>query len=466
MANESDFRETLYTVDSSGRRKWVYSALIEGRFFRRRQAVAYVLMAIYLVMPWLTVHGKQAVYFDVFGRQFTFFGTTFWATDTIFLMLLLGTLGITLFYCTALLGRVWCGWACPETVFLEFLFRPIERLIEGTPTQRKRLYESPWTLGKIWKKFLKYGLFSALAWLLASTALAYFYGAHRMIEMMSDVPTKNLAPFLVTLALMAALLFQFGWFREQFCTILCPYARFQSVMLDPNSLVIGYDVTRGEPRGKMRSGASNAAEQPKRGHCVDCGACVRVCPTGIDIRNGLQLECVNCAACIDACDSIMDGVGFPRGLIRYDTENRLLGKASRIIRPRVIAYTVVLACLVSCFVLFLVKRVPFEADFMRGAVPFSQLPDGRLSNQVNLQFSNKSDSARTFSVGIPGEPEVEVIVPGSPITVEGGSLKRVPIFLNFPKTVLHGGKRAILIRTASGGDVREQRFMLIGPEAP
>ncbi len=463
MKEKKDFREVLYTIDEEGKRNWVYSALAAGRFFHRRRFVAYILMTIYLVTPWLTIGGKQAVFLNIPQREFTFYGTTFFATDTFYLMLTLGILGLTLFFFTALFGRIWCGWACPETVFLEFLFRPIERLIEGTPQSRRKLDASGWSGNKIVRKATKYLLFLVAAGILANTALAYLFGAHRMLDMVTHSPSQNLGPFLATLAMMSILLFQFGWFREQFCTILCPYARFQSVLMDSDSLVIGYDTMRGEPRGKLKTTGDEV-----RGDCVDCGACVRACPTGIDIRNGLQLECVNCAACIDACDAVMDNVGYRRGLIRYDTENRLCGKQSRILRPRVVVYAATISLFFAVFAGALVKRVPFEVDFMRapGVAPFSKLPDGRLSNHLNVQFANKSDVTKQFQIGLSGNSQhsIEVVVPGDTLTLQPHELKRIPLFVNFPAQSTTSGKLAIVFEVESEGLKTERPFMLLGPE--
>ena len=459
-----DFRETLYTVDQEGRRKWVYSALVEGAWFHRRQVVAYSLMAIYLLMPWLSINGKQGVLLNIAERRFVFFGIEFWATDTFFLFLLLGTLAFALFFVTALLGRMWCGWACPETVFLEFLFRPIERMIEGSPAQRARLDKQPWNLEKIRKKLLKHSLCALFSWVLASTALAYFIGREPLLQMMSDWPQNNPGPFIMTVVLMGFMAFQFGWFREQFCTVLCPYARFQSVLMDSNSIVVGYDVVRGEPRGKPAKKETNS---PK-GDCVDCGLCVRVCPTGIDIRNGLQLECVACTACVDACDSIMAKVGKAAGLIRYDTENRLLGrdKVRHLLRPRPILYGVILTGFILAMAYSLAAKPIGEFQVLRGPLdkPFSMLGDGRVSNHFHVRVANRDSTTDLYEFETPSDVELELITPITPFSVDPGEIKRVPLFVNFEQQLLTSGKRKVEIGIKSNnGYTATQEVSLLGP---
>lgn len=460
-----DFRDTLYTVDKEGKRKWVYPEIVIGFWVKRRAVVAYVLMAFYLLMPWITIGGKQGVRFDIPHRHFTFFSFEFWATDGFLLFLVFGMLTFSLFLFTSLLGRVWCGWACPETVFLEFLYRPIERLTLGKATKRKRLESNPWTTEKIIRKFAQHTLSAVAAWVIASSALAYFIGREPLLQMMSDWPQNNPTPFALTLGMMGLMAFQFGWFREQFCTVLCPYARFQSVLMDSQSIIVGYDIVRGEPRGKVRE-----KKQGSEGDCVDCGLCVRVCPTGIDIRNGLQLECVACTACVDACDSIMEKVGSAPGLIRYDTEDRLLGKDKKrsILRTRPFVYFAILLAFAGTFVVSLSLRQNAEFQIVRGRVastPYSVLPDGRISNQLQLILLNKADSPQSFSLRVEPADSATLVLPQNPVTVAGRTHKTLPLFVNFEASLLKQKKGKIIIfAEGSNGFKGHQPFSLLGPD--
>lgn len=456
----SDFRETLYTIDQKGRRKWVYSDLIKGAFFRKRALIIYLLMACYLLMPWVVIQGEQALYFDLPHRRFVFFGHAFFATDTFFLFLILSGLALSLFFFTSVLGRAWCGWACPETVFLEFLFRPLERLIEGGPSARLKLDQSPWTLRKIRTKTIKYILFILASWILASTFLAYFIGRRQLLDMMSGSPLDHPFPFFLTLGQMGIVLFQFGWFREQFCTILCPYARFQSALMDGNSLGVGYDPLRGEPRGKLRS------KNESSGDCVDCGLCIRVCPTGIDIRNGLQLECIHCAQCIDACDSVMSKIGKPPGLIRYDTENQLYGRAGTILRPRIVIYGLLLLLVTGVFITRLYTRKDLEGQILRGAldIPFTVTAKGEIINHLTLKVQNKGKESHTVSINAPQNPPLTVVLPGSPYPIPAESVQSIPLFVTFNRSLLKEGKREIGLELVSeSGERIPLRISIIGP---
>lgn len=454
----SDFRETLYTIDSHGARRWVYPAEIRGYFRKRRNIIAAILLIIYSLMPWITIDGLQAVHLDIYRRKFIFFGQVFWATDSSFLLLTLLSLAISLFFFTSIFGRIWCGWACPQTVFLEFVFRPIEALIEGNASARRRLDQSAWDLSKLRIKLTKYFLFALVAWFLASTVLAYFVGREDLLAMMSDYPWNNPSTFFITLALMAVLLFQFGWFREQFCTILCPYARFQSVLLDDSSLLVGYDSKRGEKRGKL--------SDSEAGDCIDCGLCVRVCPTGIDIRNGLQLECIQCAQCADACDSIMSKVGRPTGLIRYDTERGLDGNKTRFLRPRVLIYATILMLIFSVFAFMLYSRELSEAQLLHSTRSslYSQLNDGRIENHLELHLANKDDSVRMFTVEVKGRKDVELVVPLSPYPLAASTVSNLPVFAHFEPELLINGKLHVEVEVRDdAGFKKTLAIELIGP---
>ncbi|RMD84955.1 MAG: cytochrome c oxidase accessory protein CcoG [Candidatus Dadabacteria bacterium] len=457
--NEPTYRDTLYTVDKRGNRRWVYCDIIKGKFYYWRAIVAYGLVVFYLALPWLGL-----VRLDFGERKFVFFGGVFWSDDTIFLALIFGGLAIALFFFTALIGRVWCGWACPETVFLEFVYRPIERLIEGNAAKRRKLDLQPWSLQKIAKKLLKHGLFAFVTWIIATSTLAYFTGPERVLEMITDWPWKNPIPFMWNIAILGVFAFQFGWFREQFCTVLCPYARFQSVLMDSHSLVVGYDSRRGEPRGKLRG---RKKKDPAQGDCVDCGLCVRVCPTGIDIRNGIQLECISCCTCIDACDSIMDSIGKPRGLIRYSTEEGLSGNKVKILRPRVAVYGVLLFLFVGIFGYLLVHRELSEFQVLRGALdkPFEVLPDGAITNHLHIRISNKSDAPHKYTFYVPGESSIQAILPLNPFPVSPGKVETAPLFISFPRKILSGGTKKITIEMRSEDGFRaSQEVTLLGPE--
>ena len=456
-----NFRDTLYTINKEGSRKWVYPEPKKGRYFHTRRIVAWILIVIYCGLPWLVIDGKQSVFLDIANRKLTFFGTTFWATDTFLLFCVIATLALSLFFFTALLGRMWCGWACPQTVFLEFVFRPIERLIEGRSAARMRRDLGPWNADKIWRKTTKLICFSVVAWLLASTALAYVIGREPLLIMMTGSPLSHPIPFLLTVLMMGVLLFEFGWFREQFCTLVCPYARFQSVLLDDHSRIVAYDRDRGEPRGKVRT------ELAPRGDCIDCGACVRVCPTGIDIRNGLQLECIHCTQCMDACDDIMSSLHRPLGLVRYTSAQQLSGKPRAIVRGRTVLYALLIVLVITAGALYLRQRTAGEFKITRGGSgsPFTILTDGRISNHMHLYLSNRGDSPIDFTVALVVPSDIELFTPIALFTVPPGQLKELPIFINFkPDLLKQGTLKSIIKVNGSDGSSRKTEIILLGPQ--
>ncbi|MEM8757673.1 MAG: cytochrome c oxidase accessory protein CcoG, partial [Planctomycetota bacterium] len=348
--------QVLSTLNADGSRRWLRPKPAAGRFHTRRKVVGYGLIALFVTLPHLRIAGKPPLLFDIAAREFTFFGTTLYPTDTLLFALLMLSVFLSIFFLTALFGRVWCGWACPQTVYLELVFRPIERLLEGTPGRKAKV--------GAWRKPVRFLIYLVLSFALANTFLAYFVGTDNLRQWVLGSPLDHVGPVMLVMAVTGLMLFDFGFFREQLCIVACPYGRFQSVMLDRNSLIISYDEHRGEPRGKKKRapkggvGLKVVSDEP-RGDCIDCKQCVTCCPTGIDIRDGLQLECVNCAQCIDACDSVMDKIGRPRGLIRYGSQASVLDKKpTRFLRVRTFVYPALVSVLLGAFVVLLVTRAP------------------------------------------------------------------------------------------------------------
>ncbi len=448
--------EMLTTLDEQGNRKWVYPASISGVFMRSRRIVGYVLIAILFALPWIKIGGMPAVLLQIEERRFIVFGHVFWPQDMIYLALLLLGLALCLFFFTALAGRVWCGWACPQTVFLEGAFRLVEDWIEGDHHARKRLDESPWTAGKVGKKALKHALFLIFSALVSNTFLAYFVGMDQLEHWVTGPPTEHWTAFLVMAVTLGVFYFDFAWFREQFCVVVCPYARFQAVLTDAHTLQVGYDVGRGEPRGRLGT---------TRGDCIDCARCVVVCPTGIDIRDGYQLECIGCARCIDACDGIMARIGKPKGLIRYDSLARLGGAVTRILRPRVIVYSVLLIGVIAALFVGLGIRPLLDLTVVRPAgEPFIVLPGELVSNHFTLRLINRAERDRDFRLAIAGASQAQLITALNPTTVKAGEQARIEAFVNLPLASARGGKLPLKVQVYDGATlVAEQGTMFLSP---
>jgi cytochrome c oxidase accessory protein FixG len=407
-----------------GKHETIVPADVSGRFTRRRQLVFALLLAVYVALPWLQINGRPAVFLDFPRRAFYLFGLTLNAQDTWLLFFLLSGIGFTLIVLTALWGRVWCGYACPQTVFLEGVYRRVERLIEGPKNLRAAREKQGFSPSLLARKTAKHVAFALISLLVAHVFLSYFVSIPALLNMMHHAPREHPEAFAWVLGMSAIVHFNYVWFREQLCIVICPYGRLQSVLTDSDTLVIGYDERRGEPRGK--------AKQEGAGDCVDCGRCVAVCPTGIDIRNGLQLECVGCTACVDACDEIMTRLSRPQGLIRYDSQNGLTAQPKRVLRPRVYVYAALGALGLTVASLAIASREPFEANLLRASgMPFAIQSDGRVRNALELHLVNKQGHNQRFLIEPEAGAGLEYAVTPS-IELAPMAERRVPLLVLAP----------------------------------
>ena len=397
MANsEKDFRDKVSTVDSLGRRIWIYAKKPFGKYYNRRKVVGYTLLLLLFVMPLIKVHGEPLLLFNVLQGKFIIFSLVFTAQDMHMFALTMLILMVFIVLFTVVFGRLFCGWVCPQTVFMELVFRRIEYFIEGDAQQQIKLNKSPWTSKKIVKKISKHFIFFAIALVIANLFLSYIIGVEEVYKIIKDPIVNHLSGFASMIIFSLLFYGVFAFFREQVCVAVCPYGRLQSVLLTSSSVVVIYDWIRGEPRGKMKKlktdpSSFNSESPAVLGDCVDCNLCVKVCPTGIDIRNGTQLECVNCTACMDACDQVMSKIGREEGLIRYDAYDNIGKVKQKLIDSRVMAYTAVLALLLLLQSFLLLNRSSAELVIQRtSGVLFQRNDDGTISNLYNYQIINKT----------------------------------------------------------------------------
>lgn len=423
--------DTVTTIREDGSRFFLHPADVRGFFTRHRRWSGLVLIAIYLALPWIPVGGYPAVFLDIAARRFHLFGITLAFQDTWLLFFAISGLGFGLFFVTSLFGRVWCGWACPQTVFLDHVYRRIERWIEGDAVQRRALDAAPWDARKATKRVGKQIAFIVVSAVIAHLFLAYYVSVPELWHWMREAPAEHWTAFVFVFIFTAGLYFNFAWFREQLCIVICPYGRLQSALTDDHTMVIGYDEKRGEPRGKP----SDAGV----GDCIACNRCVQVCPTGIDIRHGLQLECIGCAACVDACDEVMTRLKRPTGLVRYDSLRGLEGGRTKWLRPRTIAYAVlmVIGASVATWAISTVRPASFGITRMPGA-PYV-VSETTVRNQFLVRLVNKTDAPQRFTLSLPGVP-AEVSRTGFDGTVELAALGEqvVPLVLQVPRASYAG----------------------------
>jgi cytochrome c oxidase accessory protein FixG len=451
--------DTVFSVNADGSRNPIQPADVRGRFQRRKHVLWFVLIAVYLAVPWLELGGQPVLRIDLPARHFFLAGRVFDAQDFWLAFFFVSGLGFALFVVAALFGRMWCGYACPQTVFLEGVFRRIERWIEGAAPARSRLDRSPWNATKLARRGTKLVVFLGLAAVVAHSLLGYFMPVTEVVAAMTSSPARHPTAFTFAFVTTGLLFVNFTWFREQTCIALCPYGRLQGALYDQDTVVVGYDRARGEPRGAV--GVAGA------GACVDCNRCVAVCPTGIDIRHGTQMECVGCANCIDACDAVMTKLGRAPGLVRYDSQRGFDHGQRRFVRPRLFVYAALLVCGVVAFALATTVRVAFESALVRRAGSAFTLSEGRVGNVFDLQITNKLDGTHEFRIEVAGPAGVdaEVALERSAVRLDRLGVAKVPVRVHVPAEKFRRGLELELVVRAVDSDVAAQSasIRLLGP---
>ncbi|SDM10156.1 cytochrome c oxidase accessory protein CcoG [Siphonobacter aquaeclarae] len=451
---QEEFRDHVSNQETDGRRKWIYPRLPKGGvYYRWRIVVALGLLLILFGLPWLEFQGHPLFLFNVLDRKFIFFGVPFWPQD--FYLVALGLLAFMVFIIafTVAFGRVWCGWACPQTIFMEVVFRTIENWIEGDYKAQKKLDAGPWNSDKIRKKTLKHLVFFLISFAIANTFLAYLIGKDELLAIQTDNPMNHLGGLASLLVFTVVFYLVFAKLREIVCIVICPYGRLQGVLLDKKSIVVAYDYVRGEPRGKL----SKKENETPKGDCVDCSLCVQVCPTGIDIRHGTQLECINCTACIDACDQVMDKIHKPKGLIRYASLEGIEQKKKLRFDGRLRAYSAVLLILTAVIGYLLVVRKDVDTTILRASgLTFQKQPDGRISNLYNLEIVNKTFRPVHVTVRVK-QPDFALQFVGQPLTtVEPGELTKGSFFLSVPARRIRENKTPLVLEILADGKMVEE----------
>jgi cytochrome c oxidase accessory protein FixG len=457
MSETENFRDHISTVNEKGKRVWVYPKKQTGKFYRARTILSIFLLAFLFGTPFIKMNGHPFILLNVLERKFILFGFVFGPQD--FYLFVIATISILVFIVlfTAIYGRLFCGWICPQTVFMEMVFRKIEYWIEGDAAQQRALDKAQWGGSKIFKKTTKQLIFFIIAFIIGNTFIAYIVGADKLFEIVNQSPNEHLSSFIAVIVFSLFFYFVFSKFREQACVIVCPYGRLQGVLLDPNSVVVAYDYIRGEPRGKLQT--------PKTtGDCIDCHLCVAVCPTGIDIRNGTQLECVNCTSCIDACDSIMDKVSLPKGLIRYASLNSIKDKSKFKFTPRIIGYSIVLVLLLTVLVTLSLLRSEIDSSILRapGKV-YQEQTDNKVSNLYMIKLVNNTYKDIPIQLKI-NNSDAELKIIGKDIVLPVLSVVESEFLILFQKDKIKTTLIPLTIQVVADGKIiNEIKTNFLGP---
>ncbi len=445
------YRDSIATITKDGKRAWIYAKRVKGTLYTYRKLFGYALLAFLFIVPFIKIGGEPLLLFNVLERRFILLGVIFWPQDSFLFYLMMVSTIIFVVLFTVMFGRLFCGWACPQTIFLELVFRPLEWLIDGTPSQQRKLKEQPWTIVKILKRLLKHGIFFGISFLIANALLSFIIGADNVLKIASEPISEHRSSFIAMIVFTAAFYFIYAFFREQVCTIMCPYGRLQGVLTDKDTILVSYDYYRGEPRGAAKKKESES----KLGDCIDCKECIRVCPTGIDIRNGTQLECVNCTACIDACNGVMKKVNKPTGLIRYSSENGLKNGKSFRFTVRNIAYSVVLLGILIFLGTLLITRPDTQTSILRSRGQTFQLqPDNQISNLYNINIANKTRTSMKLEIRVLS-PKGVAEVHGADMTLESGASIDAVLLVKLDRTVVIHRKTPIVFGLFNGDQLVE-----------
>lgn len=466
---DENFRDTIGTINEEGKRSWVFPKKPSGRFYKYRTYVSYFLLIILFSSPFIKVNGNQFILLNVLERRFNIFGFPFWPQDfhLLVISMITGVVFVILF--TVVFGRIFCGWICPQTIFMEMVFRKIEYWIEGDRGKQIRLNKQPWNSEKIKKRVLKWITFFIISFLIANVFLAYLIGGDTVIDYITGNPLDNIRTLISLLIFTGVFYFVFAWFREQVCIIACPYGRLQGVLLDNKTINIAYDYVRGEgENGRAKFKKNEDRTAAGKGDCIDCHQCVVVCPTGIDIRNGTQLECVNCTACIDECDSIMEKVGLPKGLIRYASEDNIAKKKPFKFTPRMKGYTAVLGILIAVLVGMLFLRNSVETNILRLPGQLYQHKENNIiSNVYTYKIINKTNNDIVdVSYKILSHKGTIKVVSNQKINVPKQGLAEGTLFIELNAAILEGEKMKLKIGVFSGDELIETtKTVFLGPRS-
>lgn len=458
-SNES-FRDSIATIDKEGDRVWIYAQKPKGKLYNKRTILSIIYLLIFFSLPFIKVDSDPLFLANIAERKFILFGAIFWPQDLFLFVIGMLTFMVFIVLFTVVFGRVFCGWACPQTIFMEMVFRKIEYWIEGDASHQKALNKKKWDADKIIKKSSKISIFFLVSFIIANTFLAYMISIDQVFDLYKQGLEKNLGTFISLLIFTTIFFFVFLWFREQVCIVVCPYGRLQGVLLDRNSILVAYDYIRGETRGKFKKN-----EVRTKGDCIDCFQCVKVCPTGIDIRNGTQLECINCTACIDACDHMMEGVGLPKGLIRLDSENGIANKQKLKITARTIAYSTVLLLLLGILVTLLLSRTDVETTVMRTpGLLYQEAENNSISNLYNIKLVNKTHTQLPITLKLESDNGQIKMVGNDIINVEKESVAGGAFFILFNRDHIKSRKTKLKVVVYSNGHkIETVKTTFLGP---